>query len=247
MLILATLSASERRRVLAGRKRTPPTEPEPAPVRTSRATIVKVATPLGDPGEGRRWLARAGEDELAAGLGVLNRALHAYRLVSADPYAHEVRREQALVARVGFGAGEQVADGQWTEARELVTSAPQRRTRKMLAPDARFAAILTGREPALACEELALRARLDLGAGRGREAALQMLITLDAALAELPGDAAAATLEDRLAELRAQREPIASAAHAALGGPLSPEDLQVVSFALGRVEAVLRARAAAVR
>ena len=55
----------------------------------------------------------------------------------------------------------------------------------MLHPQARLAAVLGARERPLACEELALRARLDLDHGREREAALQLLVALDAALAEL--------------------------------------------------------------
>ena len=63
---------------------------------------------------------RPATHELDQGIEVLNRALHAFRLVTADPYLHAVTRRQAIVARVGFGAGEQVADGLWTDARELV-------------------------------------------------------------------------------------------------------------------------------
>ena len=36
---------------------------------------------------------------LAADLAVLNHALHAFRLVTADPHLHTLRRDQALVAR----------------------------------------------------------------------------------------------------------------------------------------------------
>ena len=62
----------------------------------------------------------------------------------------------------------------------------------MLRPQARLAAVLNGRERPLACEELTLRARLDLDHGREREAALQVLVALDAALAELAADPQAA-------------------------------------------------------
>jgi hypothetical protein len=93
------------------------------------------------------------------------------------------------------------------------------------------------------CEELALRARVDLDHGRDREAALQVFVALDAALAELPSDPDAAALDDRIAELRAQREPVAIAAQAALAGPLGAADLESVQFTLQRLEAALRARA----
>ena len=64
----------------------------------------------------------------------------------------------------------------------------------MLTPQARLAAVLSARERPLVCEELTLRARLDLDHGRGREAALQLLVALDAALAELQADPAADAL-----------------------------------------------------
>jgi hypothetical protein len=245
VLVLATLGARERRRLGSRRRRVAEPEPDPAPVTTGRATIIDVGAPLSDTGAAESWLSGAGEEELAADLEVLNRVLHLHRLVSADPFARPVGREQTLVARVGFGAGEQVAEGQWTAARELDFSAPRRRGAKALVPHARLAGILAGREPALVCEELTLRARLDLDHGRTREAALQVLVALDAALAELAGDPLGAALQDRLAELRAQRDPIARAAQSALAGPPPAEELEAVAFTLGRIEAALRARLAA--
>jgi hypothetical protein len=150
-----------------------------------------------------------------------------------------------LIARVGYGIGEEVADGLWTEARELVASEPRLRRKVVLHPQARLAALLGGREEPLASEELALRARLDLDEGRYREAALQLLVALDAAIADLGGDRLAEMLEDRLVELREQRDPVAKTAQNALGGPLQQEDLETIVFALGRIEAALRARAVA--
>jgi hypothetical protein len=215
------------------------------PVTTGRATIIDVGDPLRSPVDARSWLAQADEDELAADLAVLNRALHAFRLVIADPYLNTISRQQALVARIGFGAGEQVADGLWTDARELLATGGRQRRVKLLHPQARLAAVLSGRERALACEELALRARLDLDHGRDREAALQVLVALDAALAELATDPSRAVLQERLSELRDQRDRVAPAGQAALAGSLSAGDREVVAFTLGRIEAALRARAVA--
>lgn len=212
---------------------------------TSRVTVIDVEEPFGSNEEAASWLAGAGEEELAADLAVLNRALHAFRLVTADPYVNEVTRQQALVARIGFGAGEEVADGMWTEARELIAAHPRQRRLKVLQPQARLAAVLGGREPALACEELTLRARLDLDQGREREAALQVFVALDAALAELPTDATAPALGERIGELRAERDKIAHAAQAALAGPLGETERAAVTFTIGRIEAALRARAVA--
>jgi len=220
-------------------------EPEPSPVTTGRATVIDVGAPFDDVVQARVWLGNAGTDYLADGLEVLNRALHAFRLVTADPYLATVSPGQALVARIGFGAGEQVADGLWTDARELLDPQPRLRRLKVLQPQARLAAVLSGREQALACEELTLRARLDLDSGRDREAALQLHVALDAALAELPSDSTAAVLGERVSELRGLREPVGEAAQAALSGPLTPAQGEAVEFALGRIEAALRARAVA--
>jgi hypothetical protein len=245
VIVLATLGAPERRRLGVRPRRDAPPEPAPTPVATTRATVIDVAAPLASPDQGQAWLGDAGEDELEAGLWVLNRALHAYRLVTADPYLHPVGRSQAIVARLGFGGGEQVADGLWTEAREITLREGRQRRLRVLHPQARLAAVLGAREQPLACEELTLRARLDLDHGRDREAALQLLVALDAALAELGADPRGAELGARLTELRGQREATAGAAQAALGGPISAAERETVAFTLGRIEAALRARAVA--
>lgn len=244
VIVFATLGAPERRRLAARRRqREAPPEPEPTPVSTGRATIIDVGEPLADLRGAREWLQGAGEAELAASLDVLNRALHAFRLVTADPYLQPIARQQALVARIGFGAGEQVADGLWSDARELVYAARRQRRVRVLHPQARLAAVLGARDRALVSEELALRARLDLNHGREREGALQLLVALDAALAELSRDRNSAALAGRLSELRGQREAVAAAAQSALGGPLPDDQRETVSFTLGRIEAALRARA----
>jgi hypothetical protein len=247
VLVLTTLGAPERRTLLARRaqRRGAEPEPDPTPVTTGRATVIDVGTPFASEGDARSWLAAAGEDQVEAGLVVLNRVLYAFRLVSADPYLAPVGRHQALVARIGYGIGDEVADGQWTDARELLVPERRQRRKVVLAPQARLAALLSSREQPLACEELTLRARLDLDNGRYREAALQVLVALDAAIAELAGDPLASKLEDRFAELREQRDPVAATAQNALAGPLEQEDLETVVFVLGRIEAALRARTVA--
>jgi hypothetical protein len=239
------LGAPQRRLIGRQRKRNAQPQPDPVAVPTTRATVVDVGTPLAGAAEAAQWLAGAGEAELAADLAVLNWALHAFRLVIADPYVNPVGRHQALVARIGYGGGEEVADGLWTEARELTAPTRRQRRAKILQPQARLAAVLTGREPTLACEQLTLRTRLDLDQGRDREAALQLLVALDAALAELPSDPAGPVLEQRIGELRARRGAVARAAQAALAGPLAPAEREAVESTLGRIEAALRARAVA--
>ena len=246
VLVIATLGATERRRSLVGRRgrslEAQP-QPEPTPVTTGRATVVGVARPFSDESEAEAWLSRAGEDQLSEDLAVLGAALHAFRVATADPYLNPIRRERLLVARIGYGRGEQVADGLWTEARELIAPSRRQRRARLVEPQARLARLLGGREHPLVCEELVLRARLDLDHARTREAALQVLIALDAAIAELASDPDAGPLEGRIEELRDQRDPVADAAQAALAGSLDQDHREAIEFALERIEAALRARA----
>jgi hypothetical protein len=118
---------------------------------------------------------------------------------------------------------------------------PKRRAKHR--PADRLAALLSGRDAVLACEELALRARADLDQGRDREAALQLEAALGAALAELAGWVTVGDLSSRLGELRDYSPAVASAADAARAGTLDSAALETVSAALSRLEAALRARA----
>ncbi len=240
VLVLNTLGATERRRLRKSRGRTV-REGAPAPVPTTRATLVR-PQPFEAEGAARGWLdgLRSDEDraqaELADAAGVLGRALHAHRVAHADPYARDVSFRQALVLRIGFGDGEAVADGRYVEAWELPAEA--RRPSSMEAPEERFAALLGAREHVLACEELVLRARADLDAERPRQAALQARVALEGVLAELEGEIS----PDRRAALEDDRAAVGDAANVALRGDLSEELAGALAEAIGRMEAVLRSR-----
>jgi hypothetical protein len=212
-------------------------------VTTTRATLV-TAQPLDDADAAERWLRAAGEREADAAVAVLNRVLHLHRAATADPHVREVRREQAVAVRVGYGEGEQVADGRWHTALELPAPKATVRRTAALRPQERLAALLGGRDAALACEELALRARQDVDAGRRREAALQLEAALTAALAELEPWTPRADLADRLAELRELHDGVRAAARAALEGGVDDDRHAAVTRALERLEAALRARTA---
>jgi hypothetical protein len=143
------------------------------------------------------------------------------------------------------GRGDEVADGRWTDARVLPPVRPRSERRAgALRPQERLAALLAGRDVALAAEELTLRARLDLDRGRTREAALQLRVALEAALAELQAWSHRADLAQRLAELRGQRAAVAAAANRALEGGLDADELATVERVIGRLEAALAARVA---
>lgn len=245
--MIAELAAPERRRLRGRRERRAEPEPGPAALATGRATLVDTVALDGDEAAAR-WLAGADLEALAAeSLARLNRVLHAHRLSVADPGVHEVLREQALAVRAGYGGGEQVAEGRWTEARSL--PAPRGRGRggrraRVTRPQERLVALLGGRDAPLVCEELALRARTDVDAGRNREAAVQLRAAFDAALAELPAYADRTLLGERLDALAAARKGVDDAALAALGGGLDEARTQEVEHALRRLEAALRARVA---
>ena len=284
VVVLGTLGAGERRRAgiaRSQRARCPgaaparPASPEPATVATSRATIIDPIS-LAAEHQARAWLSEIdAEREVDSAVAVLNRVLHAYRIAAANPYLYEVSARQALVIRAGFGEGEQVADGNWLHARELPAQGGGgsllRRARRArdaaLRPQERLAELLGARQRPLVCEELALRARLDLDQGRPAHAAVQLQAALGAALSELRAEGRE-DLALRIDELAKLRDGVARRAGAVLPGAApneelyaagqhagqapgaaaddeaQPSDEEVVRHALERLEAALRARTA---
>ena len=232
------------------RARGAPPEPPLSEVPVTRATVIG-ATPFAGPDEADAWLAEAAgpraAETVAGALSALNLALHGHRVAAADPHVSELPADRALVTRVGYGSGEQVAEGRWTEARELPREdvAIRSRHEAALRPQERLAALLGGRDAALACEELVLRGRLDLDRGREREAALQAHLALEAARLELAAWSNLTSMPDRLHDLDERRDAVAAAANAALQGGLPEEARIVVAEAIERIEAALRARSAA--
>jgi hypothetical protein len=258
--------ALPRRRAERGRQR--PTTPEPAPVATSRVTVIDPVS-LSAEHQARAWLADLdSEREVRAAATVINRVVHLHRIAAADPYVHEVSPAQALVIRAGWGEGEQVADGRWLHARELRWE-PRRRSSggsrrrgigersAALRPLERLALMLGAKESSLLCEELVLRARGDLDHGRIAHAAIELDRAFIAALGELRAEGRE-DLALRIAELEQLREGIGAQAQAVLlegdsdrhgapegasestGGP----DEEIVTHGLERLEATLRARTA---
>jgi hypothetical protein len=236
--VLRTLGAPPRR--LLGRRRkkhVSGTEVEPVP--TSRATIVR-AKPFDASDEADARLdatASESDDAVATATRELNFVLRSHRAAAGDPYARDVRADHALVVRLGYGEGEQVADGRFDRAVELPREPRKRKRGEALAPQERLAAVLGGRDALLVGEELLLRARLDVDAGRPREAALQARVALEALLGEL---------DDKFAApLRPLREQVARAANAALDGDLSESDAAAVEDAVSQMAAAARRSAAA--
>ena len=241
VLVLKTLGAPERRRSLTGRRPRPRRVESAAPeaVPTARATVVRAA-PFSSADEAAGWLDDVDLDsEFDGAVAVLNRALHAHRVAIADPYVTEVSADRALVVRIGYGSGDEVAEGRFGDAREIPVSGPRRARRSMEAPEERFAALLGGREEVLPAEELVLRARADLNAGRLAEAALQARVAIEALLA-----AEVASLESGAAggSMAGHREAIAAAANAALGEGLPGDSAASLEEAVAAMELALKRR-----
>lgn len=240
MIVLTTVGAPPRRLLRSKRRR-----PQRArggdvvPVPTVRATLVD-AGPLASEDHGEAWLDRLRRkpeelyEEAETAAAELNAVLRAHRAAALDPYVREVSPDVATVVRVGYGAGEEVAYGRFTAAVELPQERKKTSRRDAIRPQERLAAVLGGQELLSPAAELVLRARLDVEAGRPREAALQARIALEALLAELPGD-------DRArAELEAVRGPLADAANAALSEDPPAELREAVEQAVRRMGAALR-------
>ncbi len=224
-------------------------EPEPAAVRTTRVTVIDPVS-LSAEQQARAWLEDFDrEHDVLAAVAVVNRVVHAHRIASADPYVHEVAPAQALAIRAGWGEGEQVAGGRWLHARELPwppngrRSGGRRGRSSVLRPQERLAALLGARTQALLCEELTLRARLDLDQGRLRHAALELDDAYTAAISELRAEARQ-DLAIRIAELDQLHAAVSEQARLALPGLDGGPDEETLAHALGRLEAALRARTA---
>jgi hypothetical protein len=245
VLVLRTLGAPERRRLRGKRPRNAEPQPDPTPVVTARVTLIDAA-PLADADAAGAWLRTADGETLAEeAVRSLNRVIHLHRVSVAQHEVREVARDQALTVRIGYGVGEEVADGRYSAALELPAPRGERARRTaVLRPQERLAALLSGRDVALACEELVLRARADLDGGRAREAALGLRPALEAAIAELEPWAERGDLRGRVEELGTLRPEALGTYERALEGGLDEEETARVSRILGRVEAALRARTA---
>ena len=115
---------------------------------------------------------------------LLNKALNALRAAARDPLVQDVGATRALAVRIGFGEGEEIAEGRWSEARQLPP--PRRGRLDDVDPQTRVAAVLAGREEVHPAETLLQRARLDLEQGRVDEA-VYGLSAASTALDDLPG------------------------------------------------------------
>jgi hypothetical protein len=215
-------------------------------------TAIRAFAPFGGQEEAGRWLQEAIEAEDTADVLVLdavellNRALHAQAVAAANPHLHGVTPERAVAVRIGYGSGEEVADGRFSAAHEVDVwaggASRRRRRQEDLRPQERLAAVLGGRDRLDACETLLLRARADLDAGRTREAALQLRVGLEALLAELRDALDNPDHHRDIATLTERRHEAGDAANRALEGDLDPASATAVEELLAICERVLRRR-----
>ena len=236
------------------RRRPKPAEPagDPAPLPLTRVTAVRAHEPFGSAEEASEWLDGTAADdetvdaEIAAATALLNRALHAQAVASADPLGAELSAERATTVRIGHGSGKEVAAGRFAAAKDVdprsASGSKRRQREEDLRPQERLAAVLGGREDLDACETLILRARADLDAGRRREAALQLRVALEALLVELDGALADPGHENDMAELETRRGEAGEAANAALREDLSVEKERHIEELVALCERVLRRR-----
>jgi hypothetical protein len=251
VLVIETVGAPPPPRRRRRRPKESEAADEPGSLPLSRVTAVRAEEPFEDAGEADAWLdeALASEDAIdaavAEGIALLNRAVHAHAVASADPLGAELRADRAATVRIGHGSGKEVASGRFSSAREVDVRAgagARRRQDEELRPQERVAAVLGGREQLDACETLILRARADLDSNRRREAALQLRVGLEAMLIELAGALADPDHEEDMAQLQARRGEAGEAANAALRGDLSLEDERRVTELTEICERVLRRR-----
>jgi hypothetical protein len=157
--------------------------------------------------QGSVWVKRmmgsggAGAEEVRAATRIVNRALGALRAGARDPLVQDIGASRALAVRLGHGTGDELADGRWTEARELAR--PRRGRLDDVDPQTRVAAVLAGRDQVHPAETLMLRARLDVQQGRRAEARYG-LRAARAALGEEP----AARQKELMKELAAIEETL---------------------------------------
>ena len=200
-------------------------------------------------GDRRQWLdglrddAERRDELIARALGHAARALAARRVAAADAAIPDPNLDAAIAVRVGYGDGDSLVDGRYDAAVEVPREAGRKSRASALRPQERMAALLGGRDRALVCEELVLRARSDLDAGRVREATMQIRVGLEAMLAERDRLAQPGQDPD-LADLDGRRQAIGRAANEALRGDLEAERSAEVSETIAICERVLRRRAA---
>ena len=251
VLVVRTTNPPTPARRRLGRAKPKDADPKAPPPAVPMTTLTVITPePLGDSEAATGWLeAQRGdhdalEDSIHAALELVNAAIHAHRAAVADPSIPDVGAEAALTVRVGFGEGDALADGRYSEAVEVPSAERRRRRSDALRPTERVAGVLAGRESVATCELLLLRARADVDADRTREASLEIRTAVAALLAERASFDANGQ-EGDIQALKESQEAINAAGEAALAGDLSADQIETAVAALKVAERVLRRQRAA--
>ncbi len=250
VLVVTTIGAPPKRTRFFTRKPRPTDAGEDVPeaLTATRLSAVQSRRPMSAT-EAAEWLAglKGNTEGLSSfideGVTMLNRAIHAQRAASMDPYLQEVTPQKASAVRVGFGSGLQVADGTWTQALRVPSEIGGRRSgwADSLRPQERVASVLGAKDQVSPFETLLLRARLDLDQSRPREAAMQLRAGVEALLSDVPEGVSGDELRD-LEALDELRDEIAAAADEAAAGSLSDISSVAIVDGLKLSERVLRRR-----
>jgi hypothetical protein len=188
-------------------RRTKPVDPDEAELIPLTRVTVAFPDRFSKKNEAESWLDETAGSAEARGAVVrsatllVNRALNALRAGARDPLVQDVGATRALAIRIGFGDGDQLADGRWEEARELAR--PRSGRLDDIDPQERVAAVLSGRESVHPAETLLERARLDIQQQRFAEARLG-LRAARTAVEEDPPEDGAGKLSERIAEAEAR-------------------------------------------
>lgn len=200
-------------------------------VPVSRVTVVD-ADPL-DVDDAERWLAEHDADAAVDdALAVIHRLSQAGAVAGGEARPRPLRWRDLTRALLAYGSGYEGADGNWSSHRAVPVPADEphrvRRSGRGLGHEERLADLLSGRDPVLAAERLSLRVQADLDAQHYREAALQLRIAVEVAIAELEPWREAPHVDAALTELRASRAAVADAATAAVRGGLTDPQVEAV-------------------
>jgi hypothetical protein len=266
VIVVSSLQAPPRRRKRARRRPADADTAPPADVPLTRATVVR-ATPLGERRASRGleatdpaplaaeepdiWLDRMRRDPeardafAAEARTLLNHALHVRATAAMDPHVPQLGPETPTATRIGYGDGDELVAGRWTEAIEAPPDpAASSRRAEALRPQERLAAVLGGREEVPPYETLILRARLDLDNHRPRDAALQLEPAVSSLLAELGHSPQVEQGEERedVALLQAQTKALANIRDEALTRTPNADSIALLTQTLEVAERVLRRR-----
>lgn len=163
-------------------------------VSVTTATLIRAHEPLGSESEAAAWAARLDQDDFTQGLldealDSIDRVLAAEAAATGRPFAQSPVLEQIVNSKIGYGDGDRLADGRFLDAFDIDarggTAGSRRERRGRTRPIARIAAILSGKDEALACEFLIPRVRADFDAGRTYAAALAIETAVRATVVEM--------------------------------------------------------------